>query len=699
MADLTIEPHPSKASLLLVQRPGGSGGDGASGSSPDGAQSLGELPTGFVGRALKPLLACGATALRPMTLRLCAHGVQARCDARVLLAPGFFAPPASAAAAAPAAGGGGGRPLHEAPPLAGAVNALLGALEEAAAARAAAARGDVGWDLSGDDEAAEWDAGLAEWQAAGHSSHGRRQRQDHPDHLGSDGGSDDDEAEFGGGGPRRGAQQRGAAAAWAPPNDGEGVRDGALSSGGAGGSMHVLLCPRLRCPAARAPLTARPRARHRRAEVFELARPADWGASAPDPPGLKCRLFNYQRRALAWLTWREAGAPLAAPGAPPPPRQWAPGEAAPMAPGVLGTDLLNPLWRRVRLPPAVVAGAGAGALVLWRNAAFGLASLERPRPLPPLRGGVLAEEMGLGKTVGGGGARCGAGGGGRGGSARACPPQKGLGPRVAAPPPRGGRSAARPRAPPLPPSTPALQVEVIALALARPPPKPDAAGTKTSSGSGGGGGSAARPWPAAGRRGGGMLVVAPPALVQQWRQEVERHSGLAVAVYDGLRCGGGRGGGRSSEAPVRRAGAPGASPLPAPARACRVRRVARFSARCCRAPSPTDPCPAARRQVAPLAAGGGGAQGLQAPVQGGPRRERRGGAGGVLRGGAARRARVRRRGGGGRRGGGPRGRRRRADHLPGGGGSRGRGRGAGAGRARLRLAPAQADPWRARTSR
>jgi hypothetical protein len=86
----------------------------------------------------------------------------------------------------------------------------------------------------------------------------------------------------------------------------------------------------------------------------------------------------------------------------------------------LGTDLLNPLWRRVRLlpsgtppqpcpqPPGAPAAGACGeasaaattaAGALWRNATYGLVSAARPGPLPQPRGGVLAEEMGLGKTV------------------------------------------------------------------------------------------------------------------------------------------------------------------------------------------------------------------------------------------------------------------------------------------------------------
>jgi hypothetical protein len=76
------------------------------------------------------------------------------------------------------------------------------------------------------------------------------------------------------------------------------------------------------------------------------------------------------------------------------------------------------------------------------------------------------------------------------------------------------------------------QVEVIALALANPPP-PDAAADAP------GPLSPRLPtapaWPAPGRRGGGMLVVTPPAILQQWANELGRHAGLRVVVYDGLK--------------------------------------------------------------------------------------------------------------------------------------------------------------------
>ncbi len=42
-----------------------------------------------------------------------------------------------------------------------------------------------------------------------------------------------------------------------------------------------------------------------RDEVFDAVAPRDWAAAHPDPPGLQCKLYPYQQRALSWMAWRE----------------------------------------------------------------------------------------------------------------------------------------------------------------------------------------------------------------------------------------------------------------------------------------------------------------------------------------------------------------------------------------------------------
>lgn len=80
------------------------------------------------------------------------------------------------------------------------------------------------------------------------------------------------------------------------------------------------------------------------------------------------------------------------------------GDAVPAHAGVLGTDLLNPLWSEVRLPARAQAAAGklrassraAGDVVLYHCRSYGVVSLQRPEPLTMPPGGLLADEMGLG---------------------------------------------------------------------------------------------------------------------------------------------------------------------------------------------------------------------------------------------------------------------------------------------------------------
>lgn len=190
---------------------------------------------------------------------------------------------------------------------------------------------------------------------------------------------------------------------------------------------------------------------HMRDSIFKAMLPGDWHFEEPEPPGLQCRLFKYQRRALAWMLWREG---LQADGSSTYARCADEGSV------------------KARLPthadvwPSVKVGS---RIVSYNQLVRGLSDGTCPPP-PPVPSGILADEMGLGKTV-----------------------------------------------------------EMIALILAR----RRAGGGRAQPGSSNG--------TLAGADGagveGGTLVVCPPALVQQWRSELNNHAGasLNVVVYSGLR--------------------------------------------------------------------------------------------------------------------------------------------------------------------
>ena len=88
-------------------------------------------------------------------------------------------------------------------------------------------------------------------------------------------------------------------------------------------------------------------------------------AAAPTPDGMTCSLRPYQARAVAWMVAREA-------------------------PSALPEPVPHPLWPRLDLP---------GAVPLWANPAIGLISTREAWYRQNTAGGILAEEMGLGKTV------------------------------------------------------------------------------------------------------------------------------------------------------------------------------------------------------------------------------------------------------------------------------------------------------------
>ncbi|PRW05825.1 E3 ubiquitin- ligase SHPRH [Chlorella sorokiniana] len=257
-----------------------------------------------------------------------------------------------------------------------------------------------------------------------------------------------------------------------------------------------------------------------RDSVFRLALPEDWQLEAAEPPGLACTLFRYQRRCLAWLRWREslggaAGSGIADEAAgesvKPDPEAASGGGDSP----AVGAAPADPHSRKSALPTTsllwqpLVLPSG---LRVWHNPLDGGVRCQPVGPpLPEVSGGLLCEEMGLGKTV-----------------------------------------------------------EMMALFLANPPPyrqqlhgaPPSSAGAKSSQQDGDGPDAAGAASDADGEPAGGdpsaaavactattangseeqaprggTLVVCPPALLQQWQAELSNHAhgALSVEVYDGLR--------------------------------------------------------------------------------------------------------------------------------------------------------------------
>lgn len=124
-----------------------------------------------------------------------------------------------------------------------------------------------------------------------------------------------------------------------------------------------------------------------RDDVFQMLN-CGWAAEVADPPGLRCSLYRYQRRALAWMCWRELE------GSCPGGSSSSSSESAAVAQGAaLHPPAADPAWTAVTLP------AGGSAAVCYCNALEGRVSRAPPAAMRRPPGGILADEMGLGKTV------------------------------------------------------------------------------------------------------------------------------------------------------------------------------------------------------------------------------------------------------------------------------------------------------------
>lgn len=108
-----------------------------------------------------------------------------------------------------------------------------------------------------------------------------------------------------------------------------------------------------------------------RDNIFHAMRPMDWTKETPDPPGMKCSLFKYQRRALSWMIWREN---------------------AGVQEGDPGSIKTNSYISIDDIPLQLESKT------MYFNLNMGCFREEPALQRQP-QGGILADEMGLGKTV------------------------------------------------------------------------------------------------------------------------------------------------------------------------------------------------------------------------------------------------------------------------------------------------------------
>ncbi|GAB4816117.1 hypothetical protein N2152v2_003163 [Parachlorella kessleri] len=258
-----------------------------------------------------------------------------------------------------------------------------------------------------------------------------------------------------------------------------------------------------------APL-ALPQPSELRDSLFRMVLPSDWQREEGEPPGLRCTLYRYQRRALSWMLWRESFSrgPGAAPG------------GHPLAEG--DPDSVKSRRPRVSLAWQKVPGQA----VWWNPLERRLSRAPLPPPFPEVAGGLLCDEMGLGKTV-----------------------------EIIAlvlanrAPGMDATHAEESGAALYIPGTPGGQAPAAAAATEQPPAVAAAEASLAAALAGAQGSNCL---PQNGKPGGarlaatvgrqwcgvddGTLVVCPSPLLQQWRAELGNHAhgSLRVEVYDGL---------------------------------------------------------------------------------------------------------------------------------------------------------------------
>ena len=114
-----------------------------------------------------------------------------------------------------------------------------------------------------------------------------------------------------------------------------------------------------------------------RDDVFQAVKPVDWTRECEDPEGLQCSLYSYQRRALAWMLYREGDASFQD------------------ADSVKGRQY--PSIRNVPIGIASNNDDNSGAHLMFD---FHTSSFTKTPVMEKMTmGGILCDEMGLGKTV------------------------------------------------------------------------------------------------------------------------------------------------------------------------------------------------------------------------------------------------------------------------------------------------------------
>lgn len=126
-----------------------------------------------------------------------------------------------------------------------------------------------------------------------------------------------------------------------------------------------------------------------RDHIFQLVLPSDWRLEAPEPAGLCCTLFRYQRRCLAWLKWRESLGDSAG--------------SAGLGVGAAADVVGDPGSRKVALPSTDLSWQPLSLPSGLRGWYDPVRRRLRRAPATPalaeVSGGLLCDEMGLGERL------------------------------------------------------------------------------------------------------------------------------------------------------------------------------------------------------------------------------------------------------------------------------------------------------------